>query len=295
MYYKGDTVGRALNRLKREVLRLPGFRVVRGYEYGQALERHSTRLPKLDPRELPILESLRRKGATVVDIESLGLPETPGFFASLYKLVPELEAAKPVGADNSPRISAKRIMDFPEIYLWGLNERLLNLVENYVGLPIRYHGVDVRREIADGKPNDVRQFHIDTEDHRMFRAVLYLNDVDVGEGPFEFIDRETSVEAARKLHYGSGFVSDQAMERVVPRSAWTQATAKAKCGAFADTCRVFHRAQAPRTKDRFSATITWMSTTPIKTYPSVPLSDSLYSFLSSRISERQASVLPARG
>ena len=295
MYYKGDFVGRALNRFKREVLRLPGFRVVRGYSYGQALEQHLTRLPPLDARELPILESLRRDGAAVVDIEGLGLPETPGFFSALDKLVAELKATKPVNGDNSPRISAKRIMELPEIYLWGLNERLLSLVENYVGLPIRYHGVDVRREIADGRPNDVRLFHIDTEDHRMFRAVIYLNDVAAGEGPFEYIPRETTIGAARTLHYGSGFVSDQNMEQVVPREAWRQATAKAKWGAFADTCRVFHRAQAPRTKDRFSATVTWTSTTPIKSYPSVPLTDSLYSFLASRINERQLAVLPARG
>jgi hypothetical protein len=185
-------------------------------------------------------------------------------------------------------------MDFPDVYLWGLNERILSLVENYVGLPIRYHGVDVRREIADGRPNDVRLFHIDTEDHRMFRVIIYLNDVDQGEGPFEYIPREDTVGAVRKLHYGSGFVSDPDMDRVVPKSRWRQATAKARWGAFADTCRVFHRAQAPRTKDRYSASITWTSTTPIKSYPSTPLSDSLYSFLQSRINQRQMSVLPAR-
>src|SRR6185295_11795761 len=123
-------------------------------------------------------------------------------------------------------LSSKRMQEFPEIYLWGLNERLLSLVENYIGLPIRYHGVDVRREICDGRPNDVRQWHIDAEDHRMFRVIIYLNDVAADGGPFEYIRRELTVGAVQKLGYGSGFVTDRDMARVVPRAEWVQATAK---------------------------------------------------------------------
>ncbi|HEX4340369.1 MAG TPA: hypothetical protein VH062_30885 [Polyangiaceae bacterium] len=294
MYYKGDLIGRALNRAKREMFRLPGFRVVRGFEYGQALEQHLTRLPPLDARELPVLHELRKRGATLVDIQSMGLPETPAFFAALDKLVPELKAVQPGNGDNSPRLTPKRMMEFPEIYLWGLNERVLALVENYIGLPIRYHGIDVRREIADGKPNDVRQFHIDTEDHRMFRWIIYLNDVGLGEGPFQYIEREDTIGAVKKLHYGSGFVSDSRMETVLPRPTWHEATASARWGACADTCRIFHKAQAPVTKDRYSITLTWTSTTPIKSYPSTPYSDAAYAYLKSRINQRQLEALPAQ-
>lgn len=294
MYYKGDLVGRVVNRVKREVLRLPGVRVMNGYAYGKALDEHSTRLPPLDPRDLPILEGLRKTGAHVVDVDALGLPETPAFFAALEKLVPELRALPPGTGDNAPRLPPRRLMDFPELYLWGLNERLLSLVENYVGLPIRYHGVDVRREIADGNPSDVRQWHIDTEDHRMFRVIIYLNDVGPGGGPFEYMPRADTIKAVNALRYGSGFVKDADMARVVPRSEWRQATARARMGAFADTCRIFHRAQAPRDVDRYSITITWTSTTPIKSYPVAPLTDSAYAYLASRVNERQLAALPAR-
>jgi hypothetical protein len=263
MYDKGDLIGRAANKLKREVLRLPGFRVLRGYAHREALEAHSTRLPPLDPRDLPILEALRKTGATIVDVEGLGLPESPAMFAALGTLVDELRAM-PTGTDNAPRIMPKRLMDFPEIYLWGLSERLLDLIENYIGLPIRYEGVDVRREVADGRPTDVRQFHIDT------------------------------LVAVKALHYVSGFVPDAKMEGLVPKSRWVQATAKARSGAFADTCRVFHKAQPPRDTDRYSITISWTSTTPVKTYPSHPLSDEADAFVRSRINARQLAVLPAR-
>jgi hypothetical protein len=294
MYDKGDLVGRAANKLKRELLRLPGFRVLRGYAHREALEAHSTRLPPLDPRDLPILEALRKTGATIVDVEGLGLPESPAMFAALETLVAELRAM-PTGTDNAPRITPKRLMDFPEIYLWGLSERLLNLIENYIGLPIRYEGVDVRREVADGRPTDVRQFHIDTEDHRMFRVIIYLNDVYPGGGPFEYIPRDSTVIAVKALHYVSGFVPDAKMDGIVPKSRWVQATAKARSGAFADTCRVFHKAQPPRDTDRYSITVSWTSTTPVKTYPSHPLSDEADAFVRSRTNDRQRAVLPDRG
>jgi hypothetical protein len=293
MYYKGHPLTRVANKLKREVYRLPGVRALQGYAHLEALEAHSTRLPPLDPRDLPVLETIRRRGVAVLDLDSLGLPETPSMFSALEKLVAELGAVQ-LDGDNAPRLSPKRMMDFPEIYLWGVNERLLNLVENYIGLPIRYHGTDLRRELPDGKLTDVRQWHIDAEDRRMFRVIVYLNDVAVGGGPFEFIPREQTAQAAKKLRYGSGFVSDDQMARVLPRSEWVGVTAKAHSAAFADTCHVFHRAQPPQARDRYSITFSWTSTTPMKTYPTHPLSDQAQAFVVSHTNERQRSALPPR-
>lgn len=290
MYYKGAAFARAANKLKREALRFPGFRHLRGYAHREALEAHSTRLPSLDARDLPVFEALRRTGAYLLSVESLGLAETPPLLGAVDTLVAELRAL-PANGDNAPRLSFKRLMDFPDVYLWGLNERLLNLVENYIGLPILYHGINVRREVADGTTSDVRQWHIDTEDHRLFRIIIYLNDVEADGGPFEYIPREQTVQAVRKLRYGSGFVRDEMMERAVPRSQWVQATAKSRWAAFADTCRIFHRASAPTRTDRYSITYSWTSTTPVKTYPTEIIPGNVYAALNAR----QRAVLPPRG
>ena len=106
--------------------------------------------------------------------------------------------------------------------------------------------------------------------------------------------REQTIASAKKLNYGSGFVADDAMARVLPRSEWIEATAPAYSGAFADTCRVFHRAQAPRKIDRYSVTYSWTSTTPVKTYPTMPIPDDAYTFVTSRMNERQRAVIPPR-
>ncbi|MGH7440155.1 MAG: hypothetical protein ACRENE_31065, partial [Polyangiaceae bacterium] len=144
---------RAANKLKREIFRLPAVRVYRAYEYHEALEAHSSRLPCLAAAHLPVLEALRREGAHVIPVESLGLPGTDAMLGACAALVGELRAppagnghgSHPGHAQNAPRLPGHRLMDFPEIYLWGLDDRLLDLVENYVGLPIRYHGADIRR------------------------------------------------------------------------------------------------------------------------------------------------------
>jgi hypothetical protein len=290
---------RAANKLKREIYRLPAVRVYRGYEYHEALEAHALRLPRLAAADLPVLEALRREGAYVAPVESLGLAGTDAMLRGCATLVDELRAQKTGGngtgnAHNAPRLPINRLMDFPEIYLWGLDERLLDLVENYVGLPIVYHGADIRREMADGQQNDVRQWHIDAEDWRMFKIILYLNDVVAGGGPFQYIPRATTVDTARRLGYSSGFVTDDTMATVLPRDRWVECVAKSHSAVMADTCKIFHRAQPPRTAERYSITFSFTSNVAVKSYPSTPMTDATHALVLSRTNARQRSCLPAR-
>jgi hypothetical protein len=290
---KGHPVTRATNKLKREMLRLPGVRVLRGFSHYEALEAHSTKLPPLDPRDLPILEGLRHEGTFKAPVESLGLARTPELLAALETLVAELRVL-PASGGNAPRLPLTRVYEFPVVFLWGLDERLLALVENYIGLPVQYHGADFRREICDSVTNDVRQWHIDNEDHRMFKVIMYLNDVETGGGPFNYIPREQTLEAVRKLRYGSGFVKDEALERAVPKAGWLEATARARTAVFADTCRVFHRAQPPSLRDRYSVTFSWTSRTPVKTYPTIPLTEDARAYILGQTNARQQACLAPR-
>jgi hypothetical protein len=287
-----DVLARAANKLKREIFRLPAVRVYRAYEYHEALEAHALELPALDPMDLPLVEALRRAGAFTAPTESLGLPGTDAMLAACDKLTHELRE-QPLNGGNAPRLPIGRLMDFPEIYMWGLGERLLSVVENYIGLPIRYHGADLRREVADGALNDVRQWHIDAEDRRMFKIIVYLNDVVSGGGPFEYLPRALSGETARRLRYGSGFVSDDTMRTAVPQSRWIECLGKSHTATVADTCKVFHRAQPPRKTDRYSITFSWTSTTAVKSYPTMPLSEKAVAYIQAHTGERQRACLPA--
>lgn len=288
---KKNTLGRAANKLKRELYRLPGVRVVRAYDYLEALEAHVLRLPPLDALDLPFFHPLRTQGVCIVPVEEMKLPGTREMVSACQVLVEELRAM-PRNGGNAPRLPIERLMERPEIYMWGLNRRLLDFIENYVGLPIRYHGADLRREVADGKLDDVRQWHIDAEDRRMFKIILYLNEVRPGGGPFQYLPRSVTMEAARKLRYGSGFVADDAMSAAVPRGDWVECLAPSLTAVMADTCKVFHRAQPPRSADRYSITFSWTSTTAVKTYPTMPLSEKARSYILSHADERQRACLP---
>ena len=52
-----------------------------------------------------------------------------------------------------------------------------------MGLPVRYFGVAMKREIANGVIEGPRSFHIDPEDENVLKIIVYLNDVDAGTGP----------------------------------------------------------------------------------------------------------------
>lgn len=286
-----ELVGRAANKLKREFLRIPPMRVLTDHAYFEALEEHAVALPPLDARDLPILESIRRHGVHIAAAESLHFDGTDAMLRAAHVLADELRAL-PTNGNNAPRLPIARLMQLPEIYLWGLNERLLALVENHIGLPVRYHGADLRREIADGRPNDVRQWHIDAEDRRMFKVIVYLNDVTPGGGAFQYLDRVITNRVARALRYSSGFVKDAKMDAQTTAAERLEANAPAHSAIFVDTCKVFHRAQAPTARDRYSVTFSWTSTSQVKTYPTMHLTSDVRARLVPTLSARQRSVLP---
>jgi hypothetical protein len=236
---------------------------------------------------------LRTHGAYIMPVEDIGLPGTAEMLAACDDLAAELRAI-PVDGQNAPRLPQGRLMERPEIYMWGLGRRLLDFIENYVGLPIRYHGADLRREMADGQLNDVRQWHIDAEDRRMFKIILYLNDVEPGGGPFQYLTRAVTNKTARRLRYSSGFVTDAAMAKALPESEWTECLARVHSAVIADTCKVFHRAQPPRSRDRYSITFSWTSNIAVKSYPSMPLSKEAVAYIRAHTDERQRACLPVR-
>jgi hypothetical protein len=290
--WKAVSVGRVTNRLKRELMRVPPIQFLRDRAYEQQLAQHLGHLPKLTaPQLLNVLETVRSEGVCEAPVRSLNLPLSDSMLASLDVLVAELKALPPVNGQNAPRLPLSRVYEAPDVFSWGLQEPLLDLVENYIGLPVHYHGADLRREIADGRPTDVRQWHVDAEDRRMFKVIVYLNDVTEEGGPFRYTSRPLTRAACSTLGYLSGFVPDADMEKVVARHHWSAATGPKGTAVFADTAAVFHRAQAPLTTDRYSVTFSYMSRQPMKTYYNAPPSAAQAERLKAGLSARQRDCL----
>ena len=82
---------------------------------------------------------------------------------------------------DPPELAAR----FPEVIRFGLEERA---ARHHRGVPRGAGGfttVHLRKDIGGGNQVGTRFWHLDTEDVRVIRMMVYLNDVTLDDGPFE--------------------------------------------------------------------------------------------------------------
>ncbi len=285
-----EKIKRIPNKVKRIFLQFPVIKTTSELVYKKEIEKYVNYLPEISPKDSSLVDFLRHEGAFVTSLQALEIPSTSLILASAEKLLPELLE---FSSNENHVISLPlfKLMKYPEIFLWGLEERLLNIIENYIGLPIVYHGAHFRREIANGKLIDVRQWHTDVEDYRMVRIIVYLNDVNLNGGPFEYISKNSTSLLRQTLQYSSGFVSDEVIKTLVPTSDWKACTGRYGTVIFSDTRNVFHRAKPPVETDRFSITFTYTSRRPVKIFSKVKLSIDELLGISNRLSKRQSQCI----
>jgi hypothetical protein len=174
----------------------------------------------------------------------------------------QLSNVSPRPSQTETAVPLDSIVDDFEVWRWGVREENVGLCEWYFGGPIRYLGVNVRREFADSRCVGERQWHIDIEDRNSIKLIVYLSNVDDGAGPFEYVDRQTTQRARATFKYSSGFVTDERMLTVADNSEWMRVTGPPFTAALADTCNLFHRAKPPVSSDRYSMTFSYSSARP---------------------------------
>jgi hypothetical protein len=184
--------------------------------------------------------------------------------------------------------------------MWGLREDLLDLAECHVGLPPRYLGVEVKREIANpaaGHSHEaVRRWHLDHEDRRILKVIVYLSDVDRASAPFEYVDLPTSdaVLHGRSRPCRSARLDD-AVRAEVPPHKRTQVTGPRMTAIYVDTGRVLHRVSPPLASERYSVTFAYCSTSPRITYSQLMVPGAVRRALRSCLSARQWQALCCNG
>jgi hypothetical protein len=168
------------------------------------------------------------------------------------------------------RLSESTFLEHKEILMLGLNDRLLAIIENYIGKPVFYRGVVARCDYADGQNIETRLFHLDSEDDRIIKIIIYLNDVGIADGPFQYVPRRFSPQI-QSLVFTKGRVLDEDMAEKVPRAYWHACTGSAGTVIFVDTARLFHRGMEPKDKDRYALFYAYNSTTPLSKSMSGPI------------------------
>lgn len=252
-------------------------------------ENYQHRLPQLSDEDAQIVSSLWQEGIYVTSLAALRLPHTKRLLKEMMVLHPHLYTLSNL---NNWREGIPGLRKFlhTEILLWGLGERLLDIVENYIGLPLLFHGVDLRRDAADAPLTDARHWHRDIDDERMVKVIIYLNNVGVTGGPYEYIPRSYTEHLNTALDYKSGFISDEAISEIIPPQNWQTCAAKAGSVIITDPCNVFHRAK-PARRNRYSITFGYTSRIPKVFLSEFQLSSEEWQRITPKLSKRQIACL----
>ncbi len=287
-----ERASRVTNRASREaVQRIPMLRARDEARRQRRRDEHAHGLPTLNGAAAEHVARLQHDGVSITTLDDLGLAGTSELQEVLSTIRERLEARRVEGA-STIRATNDDVADDPVVWRWGLDERLLDIVESHLGLPPRYYGAEVRSELADARTFDVRQWHRDVEDDRLFKILIWINDVDIETGPFEYVERPATDSTTRALSYVSGFVSDEKLASVLDRSQWRAAVGPQWTAVMADTANVFHRAKPPSRHDRYSITYTFSSWNPRKLYPKTPFSPQQQARIRAGLSPRQLACLP---
>ncbi|MEH2082085.1 MAG: phytanoyl-CoA dioxygenase [Nostoc sp.] len=226
------------------------------FQYYIARWKHSRNLPVLEGCDRHILKALKKEGVCVTTLADLGFNSSAELLKAAYQQLSQMENPKNDHLDEKlPQIYT--VTGLPEFYAWAMEKRLLNLIENYIGLPIAFHGVHLRKDFPSKHQFGTLLWHSDSEDRRIIKIFIYLNDVKEKNGPFEYIPRSlTSLLSWNYfwLYYKlwkSGYrgIDDEEVKAVIPKSAWKSCLGPAGTVLIVDTKNTLHHGIV-RTEER---------------------------------------------
>jgi hypothetical protein len=210
-----------------------------------------------DDFELSVLQALKKEGVATTSADNLfgtDAPRVRTIIAAAQSIVamqpaskvPELWTRGRSSTDLKPEVLLSKL---PQLYLLGLHESILQLVQRYLRAPLAYHGAVLRHSLLDGAAVGTRLWHQDAEDRHVFRMVLYLNDVAPGGGPFEYIPRHLGV-SYRDFTEFSHAITNERMDRIVPSKMWKRVLGPSGTFVLADTAKTFHHESLQVTAER---------------------------------------------
>lgn len=226
-----------------------------GEVHARAVAGHLPLLPVLGEFERRIVCALETDGVFITSLDALQLSGAQ----TLLQVAGELAMRFAPRARELARsgeefiiVPPENVAGDPAIYRFGLQDRLLDIAEAYIGLPVAYDGVAINYTVADGREISTRRWHRDWEDRRMLKVAVYLHDVDDNGGPFQLVRRYDGLQTdARGFEYD--LANDEEMARKFGASfARDVLSCEGPRGTviFSDTARFFHRGKPATARDR---------------------------------------------
>jgi hypothetical protein len=253
------------------------------------------RRPQLNQNDLVLLQQLTQNAVAVTSLKMLNLPITSSFDTAVASLLPTLPTAQHHSAEGDAlngrstqlhcfSVDPPDLVDqYSPILQFGLEERLLDIMENLLGVPPAFTSVHLRKDVGNGRQVGTRIWHVDTEDQRVVRVLVYLNDVTINDGPFEYIPKKFNARLKPLLERGWRAAGDpilnEEMSTYVPEDDWVQCTGPKGTVVITDNAALFHHGR-PHASERIALIYTYTSRHP--RYPKIERNPSLDHLLSPR-------------
>lgn len=238
------------------------------YPYYQEILQKHTHQPHtqfLGALDQSIVEGLKHQGLFITSLDELGISDTNSFLEAASKLKQELsDRAQNNLHPHTHTLSAtaQQLMTHREIFDWGVSNRLLTIVEQYLGLPAAYDGVSVHYSVANGKIAGPRRWHRDREDWRMVKIAVYLTDVDPEGGPFECVMPYVNEQLLRHRPKYRRFSHLHEQDIALKDDGFTSCIGKSGTVIFVDTAVYYHHGKPPITNDRAAIFFSYFSQNP---------------------------------
>lgn len=269
--------------ISRALAEVTFSRLVSNLKYHRQRAQHSKHLPAISEQGKAIVESCRREGVAITSLKALGLPSTDMLLDAAAKLLPAMEAVraaeqregKQLGTADRPAYpQIFTVTDLPEFTQWATEPQLLSIIENYIGVPIAFQGIHLRRDFANETPVTTELWHRDKEDRHLIKIFLYLTDVKEENGPFEYVPAnkmtfwqgcltQLGVSLQRIRNPEKFGVADSQMATIVPPSEWKQCAGPAGTVIFADAAKIFHHGKT-RKEGRFALFFVYTAKEPLR-------------------------------
>jgi Phytanoyl-CoA dioxygenase (PhyH) len=245
-----------------------------------ARRRYAEQPPVVDAVQQDILAKLRTDGYAVAPLAKL-VPdltvwaeleaEADGFIRETQA---ELDREREGGESALRRREGKEFvvrkyaydvqlgLDDPWLRL-GLNQRLLDIANTYLGMWTKLEYVDVwyTPPVEDGDRRSSQRWHRDFNDRHLLKAFLYLGDVDEESGPFEYVPRSAPGGELDHLWpwrpLGDNYPPEDELDKKIAGRA-VSFTAPKGTLIFCNTSG-FHRGGFAVGKPRVLATVTYSS------------------------------------
>jgi len=150
-----------------------------------------------------------------------------------------------------------------DIYRFALNEKLVEIIENYFEMPLTFRGVDIRKDLNDGKNIETRIWHIDGEDSKIIKILFYLENVDEHTGPFSYIEKDVLNKNNKLKKNHDGRINQEEILLSIEKEKLKKFCSNTNKFAIVDTGNIYHKGETPVNKNRYAIFFCYNSKFPL--------------------------------